>query len=44
MRFGRPEIELDVERARKLRAKGLSWRAMAAEMNVPKDTLIRRLA
>jgi DNA invertase Pin-like site-specific DNA recombinase len=44
VRFGRPEIALDLDRARKLRSKGLSWRAMAAEMNVPKDTLIRRLA
>jgi DNA invertase Pin-like site-specific DNA recombinase len=44
VRFGRPEVELDVDRARKLRSKGMSWRAMSAEMNVPKDTLIRRLA
>jgi DNA invertase Pin-like site-specific DNA recombinase len=43
VRFGRPEVEFDVDKARKLRSKGFSWRAISAELDVPKDTIIRRI-
>jgi DNA invertase Pin-like site-specific DNA recombinase len=41
--FGRPEVEFDVDKARKLRSRGLSLRAISKELNVQKDTLARRL-
>jgi len=41
VRFGRPTVEVDTERALKLRKQGLSWRDISAEVGVPKDTLIR---
>jgi DNA invertase Pin-like site-specific DNA recombinase len=41
VRFGRPIVHVDIEAVKKLRNKGLSWRSIAAEMGVPKDTLIR---
>jgi len=41
VRFGRPTVEVDTHRALKLRKEGLSWRDIAAEIGVPKDTLIR---
>src|SRR6267143_5518471 len=42
VRFGRPTVEVDTDRALKLRRQGLSWRDIAEETGVPKDTLIRR--
>jgi len=42
VRFGRPIVEVDTDRALKLRKQGLSWRDIAAEVGVAKDTLIRR--
>jgi DNA invertase Pin-like site-specific DNA recombinase len=41
VRFGRPIVEVDTQRALKLRKQGLSWRDISAEVGVPKDTLIR---
>jgi DNA invertase Pin-like site-specific DNA recombinase len=41
VRFGRPTVEVDKDRALKLRKQGLSWRDISAEVGVPKDTLIR---
>lgn len=41
VRFGRPSVEVDIERALKLRKRGLSWRDISAEVGVAKDTLIR---
>ena len=41
VRFGRPTVKVDTDRARKLRKQGLSWREIAAQVGVPKDTLIR---
>jgi len=43
VRFGRPEVVFDVDKAKKMRNKGASWRQISAELNVPKDTLARRL-
>jgi DNA invertase Pin-like site-specific DNA recombinase len=42
VRFGRPTMEVDTARALKLRADGLSWRAIAEATGRAKDTLIRR--
>jgi DNA invertase Pin-like site-specific DNA recombinase len=41
VRFGRPTVEVDTDRALRLRKQGLSWRDISAEVGVPKDTLIR---
>lgn len=41
VRFGRPTVEVDTDLALKLRKEGLSWRDVAAQVGVPKDTLIR---
>ena len=41
VRFGRPTVDVDTDRALKLRKQGLSWRDISAEVGVPKDTLIR---
>jgi DNA invertase Pin-like site-specific DNA recombinase len=41
VRFGRPTVEVDTDRALKLRKQGLSWRDISGEVGVPKDTLIR---
>ena len=41
VRFGRPAVEVDTDRALKLRKQGHSWRDISAEVGVPKDTLIR---
>lgn len=43
VRFGRPCVEVDADQARKLRSKGLSWRAISAEMGIPKDTVRRAI-
>jgi len=43
VRFGRPEVEFDEDKARKLRSRGCSWRQISAELDVPKDTIIRRI-
>jgi DNA invertase Pin-like site-specific DNA recombinase len=41
VKFGRPTVAVDVARVLRLRNDGLSWRAIAAETGVPKDTLRR---
>lgn len=41
-RLGRPKRILNEERIRALRAQGLGWRAIAANMGVGVGTLIRR--
>jgi DNA invertase Pin-like site-specific DNA recombinase len=41
VKFGRPSVAVDAAKVRKLRGDGLSWRAIAAEIGVPKDTLRR---
>src|SRR5215471_1266390 len=41
VRFGRPTVAVDTDRALKLRKQGLSWRDISVEVGVPKDTLIR---
>jgi DNA invertase Pin-like site-specific DNA recombinase len=39
--FGRPEVEVDPAAIADLRQKGLSWRAVAAQLGINKDTAIR---
>ena len=41
VRFGRPAVEVDTNAVGKLRKQGLSWRDIAEETGIPKDTLIR---
>ena len=41
VRFGRPSTEVDIDRIGKLRRAGLSWRAIAAQTGLAKDTLRR---
>jgi DNA invertase Pin-like site-specific DNA recombinase len=41
VRFGRPEVEVDTKLVSRLRTSGLSWRAIAEQTGIPKDTLIR---
>jgi DNA invertase Pin-like site-specific DNA recombinase len=41
VKFGRPTVAVDAAQVRRLRDGGLSWRAIAAETGVPKDTLRR---
>lgn len=41
VRFGRPTVEVDTDRALRLRKQGHSWRDISAQVGVPKDTLIR---
>jgi DNA invertase Pin-like site-specific DNA recombinase len=41
VKFGRPMVAVDAAQVRRLRNDGLSWRAIAAETGVPKDTLRR---
>jgi DNA invertase Pin-like site-specific DNA recombinase len=43
VRFGRPEVPVDTSRARLLRQEGRSWRQIARDLGVPKDTVIRRV-
>ena len=43
-RLGRPRAEFDVNRAEALRAAGLSWRRISAELRVPLGTLHRTLS
>jgi hypothetical protein len=43
-KIGRPRRRFDVERARKLRASGMSLRKIAADVGVPQATLMRALA
>jgi len=44
VRFGRPVVAVDAASVRNLRERGLSWRAIAAETGLAKDTLRRSLA
>jgi DNA invertase Pin-like site-specific DNA recombinase len=44
VKFGRPAVAVDAAKVRRLRGEGLSWRAIAAEVGVPKDTLRRSQA
>lgn len=41
VRFGRPSVDVDVDQVNKFRKSGLSWRAIAAETGLAKDTLRR---
>jgi len=43
VRFGRPNLHVDVDEVSKLRNLGLSWRAIAAQTGLAKDTLRRAL-
>ena len=43
VKFGRPNVAVDAVRVRRLRNGGLSWRAIAAETGVAKDTLRRSM-
>ena len=43
VKFGRPTVDVDTAKVRQLRQRGMSWREMAAEMGIPKDTLRRSL-
>jgi DNA invertase Pin-like site-specific DNA recombinase len=43
VKFGRPSVAVDAAKVRRLRNDGLSWRAIATEIGVPKDTLRRSL-
>jgi DNA invertase Pin-like site-specific DNA recombinase len=41
VKFGRPAVAVDAAKVCRLRGEGLSWRAISAEIGVPKDTLRR---
>lgn len=43
VKFGRPTVAVDAAQVSRLRKDGLSWRAIAAQTGVPKDTLRRSL-
>jgi DNA invertase Pin-like site-specific DNA recombinase len=43
VRFGRPVVSVDAAKVQRLRADGLSWRAIAAQTGIAKDTLRRSL-
>ena len=43
VRIGRPEVAVDIAKARALRAQGLSFRKVAAALRVPMTTLRRAL-
>lgn len=42
--FGRPTRDVDPAEVAKLRAEGKSWRAIAAQLDIAKNTLIRHCA
>jgi len=44
VRFGRPVREVDTDAVAKLREQGKSWRVIASELNIAKNTLIRHCA
>jgi DNA invertase Pin-like site-specific DNA recombinase len=44
IRFGRPAVAVDTNRVLELRKAGMSWRAVAEETGIAKDTLIRHVA
>jgi DNA invertase Pin-like site-specific DNA recombinase len=44
VRFGRPSTEVPVDRISRLRRAGLSWRAIATQTGLAKDTLRRAVA
>lgn len=44
VKFGRPSVAVDAKKVRRLRDDGLSWRAIATEIGLPKDTLRRSQA
>jgi DNA invertase Pin-like site-specific DNA recombinase len=41
VRFGRPVVEVDTNAVGKLREQGLSWRDVAEQLGIPKDTARR---
>jgi len=41
VKFGRPMRQVDTAAVAKLREQGYSWRAVASELNIAKNTLIR---
>ncbi len=41
VKFGRPTVTVDAAQVRRLRDDGLSWRAIAAQTGITKDTLRR---
>jgi DNA invertase Pin-like site-specific DNA recombinase len=43
-RLGRPEVQVDVERVRQLRAAGTSWRAVGRELGCAAATVLERLS
>ena len=43
VRFGRPVVAVDATEITRLRSTGLSWRAIAAQTGIAKDTLRRCL-
>ena len=44
VRFGRPVVTVDAAEVKRLRSSGMSWRAIAAQTGIAKDTLRRSLA
>lgn len=44
VRFGRPNVPVPLGQVKRLRQKGLSWRAIEAETGIAKDTLRRAVA
>ena len=44
VKFGRPVVDVDAAQVSRLRNSGLSWRAIAAETGIAKDTLRRSVA
>lgn len=43
VRFGRPVVAVDAAHVTRLRSSGMSWRAIAAQTGIAKDTLRRSL-
>lgn len=41
VKFGRPTVDVDTALVGKLRSKGLSWRAISEQLEIPKDTAKR---
>jgi hypothetical protein len=39
VKFGRPIVAVDTVAVETLREQGLSWRAIASQIGIPKDTL-----
>lgn len=43
VRFGRPQVRVDIHEANALRKEGRSWREIALALGISEDTLLRRV-